>query len=403
MAQNAFLPVHLVHAMTMTLIVLVFVLSLIAIYYLSQQITIPRHYNFNYTSYDAITTWPKKKAINGGVHPTRSMKWAYIHVGKTGGTTLNFVLKSNCNIMAKAKSQRLCRKNLEDLLGPTESKISMATTLSIHANKGWMSQFQRLNNALTGFLISVRNPITRYESSFYMSHPANPSSGLSYRWRNINISSPAVYFYQTCFQSVEDIATLLQLVAKAGEHSHSVSSKASILTTQQQECYSLAIDNLIGNKIELGCGHCGMNYQYYHRRVITKCPSCDIWVVRTEALWDDVSHIDKLLGGHTNFSTVSNERITHKSERHNANTALSNSGRHTLCCFLAGEIQLYQDYIYKAVNLEIYDKQETMKVVFNMCEVDYNDSHGSSFSWIRWAESSSQCLPFGINATMLSN
>jgi hypothetical protein len=44
-----------------------------------------------------------------------------------------------------------------------------------------------------------------------------------------------------------------------------------------------------------------MNYQYYHRQVITKCPSCDIWVVRTEKLWDDISHIDKLLGGHTNF------------------------------------------------------------------------------------------------------
>ena len=249
--------------------------------------------------------------------------------------------------MAKAKSQRLCRRIwriYQVLPGPTESNISMATILSTHANKGWMSQFQRLNNTLTGFLISVCNQLTRYESSFYMSHPANPSSGLSYRWRNSNISS-STYFYQTCFQSVEDIAALLQLVAKSGEHSHSVSSKARILTTQQQECYSLAIDNLIGNKIGLRCGHCGINYQYYHRRVITKCPSCDIWVVRTEALWDDVSHIDKLLGGHTNFSIVSNERITHKSERHNANTALSDSGRHTLCCFLAGEIQLYQVYI----------------------------------------------------------
>jgi hypothetical protein len=356
---------------------------------------------------DAITAWPKKKAISGGVDSTQSKKrWAYIHVGKTGGTTLKFVLKSNCNIMGKAKNQRLCRKKLEDLLGP-ESNLSMATILSIHANKGWMGQYRKLNNALTGFLISVRNPLTRYQSSFYMSHPANPSSGLSHRWRNSNSNSnsnnsSSVYFYQTCFQSMEDIATLLQLVAKAGEHSHSVSSKMPVtLTPQQQECYSLAIDNLIGNKVGLKCGHCGMNYQYYHRRVITKCPSCDIWVVRTEKLWDDISHIDKLLGGHTNFSIVSNTRITHKSERHNANTALSDSGTHTLCCFLAGEIQLYQDYLYKAVNLELYDKQETLQVVFNMCGVDYNGNHGSNFSWIRWAESSSQCLPFGINATML--
>lgn len=342
----------------------------------------------------------QSEAINGGVHPTR--KWAYIHVGKTGGTTLKFVLKSNCNIMGKAKNQRLCRKELEDLLGPTESNISMATILSIHANKGWMSQFQRLNNALTGFLISVRNPLTRYESSFYMSHPANPSSGLSHRWRNSSNSS-AVYFYQTCFQSMEDIATLLQLAAKAGEHSASSRASSQALTTQQQECYSLAIDNLIGNKVGLQCGHCGMNYQYYHRRVITKCPSCDIWVLRTENLWDDVSHIDKMLDGHTNFSIVSNKQITHKSERHNANAALSDNGRRALCCFLAGDIQLYQDYIYKAVNLDLYEKQETMNVVFHMCGVVQTNNNGSSFSWIKWAESSSQCHPYGINATMMSN
>ena len=264
-----------------SLIVLVIALSLMAIH-LSQQIVMQqqiiiasRRTSSSVRQSDAITAWPKKKAISGGVESTQSKKrWAYIHVGKTGGTTLKFVLKSNCNIMGKAKNQRLCRKKLEDLLGP-ESNLSMATILSIHANKGWMGQYRKLNNALTGFLISVRNPLTRYQSSFYMSHPANPSSGLSHRWRNSNSNnSSSVYFYQTCFQSMEDIATLLQLVAKAGEHSHSVSSKMPVtLTPQQQECYSLAIENLIGNKVGLKCGHCGMNYQYYQKKTHFKLSS----------------------------------------------------------------------------------------------------------------------------------
>jgi hypothetical protein len=249
--------------------------------------------------------------------------------------------------------------------------------------------------SITGFLVTARNPLTRFHSSFYMNHPDNPSSGPSYRHRR-NLTGTPFLFYRQCFPSIEDIATLLQR-----------GSNGTTFTAQQQECKGLGLKAILGSAIKQACGHCGMNYRFYNQEVIARHPGHDIWVIRTEHLWDDVSRIDQLLGGSGNFSTVAGARHTHNSEAHTVNTALSENGMQTVCCYLAGEIQLYQDWIVSAVNLFPSEKEEAMHVVFHQCGVVTNtdgrqfSSSSSTFSWIEWTEKSPQCLSYGINATML--
>lgn len=310
-----------------------------------------------------------------------STNLVYFHVGKTGGITLNPILRSNCLWIAKAKFKMEC---LQNLLRP-EPRISKATRQTVHVRL-FQPQAKYVKE-VTGFLMTLRNPLTRLHSAFYMAHPDNPSSGDRYRRRKQKLKGPEKIYYRQCFPILENVTNMLQ----------------AALTEPQNECYQWAVGTFQGVPAQgQPCGHCGMNYRYYHKQMapLQKKRQWSIWIIRTEHLWEDTIRIDRLLGGTSNFSGLVGSKAAHKSELHKVDTPLSEQGRHIACCYLAAELQLYHDWIQQAVNLSPLEKDCTLKVIQEQCGVDISDTteHTSSFSWLDWAKNSPTCQPYKIQA-----
>ena len=144
----------------------------------------------------------EKNAMDGIANMTRlpvmegDRKILYLHVGKTGGATLDKIFRSNCEY----KSKKL--RCLSELPEHHESVLSHLTKYTVHV-KPWKKLRQFAD--ITSYLFTVRNPIDRAISAFNMDHLRNTDdlSNSPYWLYLKNI------FYTQCFPIIEDIASVL--------------------------------------------------------------------------------------------------------------------------------------------------------------------------------------------------
>ena len=90
------------------------------------------------------------KSINnhGSLPATKEKGLVYFHVGKTGGETLNRVLRSNCNSMMSKNSRKNCLRLLESTYHE-ELPLSKLVKKSIHVEKT-IRHTQRTSYAIVG-------------------------------------------------------------------------------------------------------------------------------------------------------------------------------------------------------------------------------------------------------------
>jgi Sulfotransferase family len=126
----------------------------------------------------------------------------YVHVGKTGGTSLDVALLSNCRWYHYSSSRKRCFDNFHKISNNSnittrggESVLSTLTNFTMHC-RAW-NDFHRGVHHTTSFLFTVRNPIHRAVSAFDMGRNANPS-GAGGRRRKVR-------FYEECFPTAEDL------------------------------------------------------------------------------------------------------------------------------------------------------------------------------------------------------
>jgi hypothetical protein len=306
-------------------------------------------------------------------------KLLYVHVGKTGGITLDMALRSNCLWHRSAKARTKCLQALE--LDGSESMVSQKTILTLHCFT--RNDFERTMKRVNGFLVTIRNPITRAVSAFNVGHPDNKSTGLNGKK---TLPTPVQHFYVDCFPTIEHLAMNLQ---KKDEGNMNSTNKSL-----EQTCYELGVKTLGGSGEINAAGHLLLNYAHYDRLV--NFTGRDILVVRTEHLWDDLSGVDRLLGGSGYFSHAGEAR-THQSEMHSIRQGLSVRGEHTICCYLISELQLYEDLLRQALNLSPAEKESTMSTVYDQCGIDTETRRNmkqnpyGSFLWVKWAGSSPTC------------
>jgi len=305
-------------------------------------------------------------------------KLYYVHIGKTGGSTLETqVLKFKCNRF-QGSLGILCQNT-------TETHLSRAT---IHTSHG----LDRFNNEklkeATGFFYSIRNPISRAVSAYDMEHSRNREmSKRAKRAKALNAVWSHYIFYDLCYpDNAEQLALALH------NQTHKLVSWTSSQTneTSQFDCFDFGKEVLQGNGHIMASSHIILNYAFYVEKTLRKYPEKDIYIIRAENLWDDVKELNYQLGGpHDDNSwhgAKGHDGHTHGSESYVVKSRLSEKGKKTFCCYLSKENQIFEELVVRAVNINAPEKMAYLDSLYDDCGIDSGKRvYDGTFPWDKWS------------------
>lgn len=117
--------------------------------------------------------------------------------------------------------------------------------------------------------------------------------------------------------------------------------------------------------------HNAYNYDWYAHRLLRDPQNAyaDVFVLRVEHLEQDWTTVDRLLGGTGEYPSTLKSRQNDASIKplrvSNHNT--TDVGLQNLCRALCEEIQIYKQFLLRAVNLQPEDLEESMKELRRQC------------------------------------
>jgi hypothetical protein len=296
----------------------------------------------------------------------------FIHVGKAGGTTIHKSMELELTVPeviclanesvtnAGSNQPSKCRRR-KFAIGT--SALEKSIVGFFHMMGVLLSPMQRawLMNNTNVFLFTVREPIDRLISTYNYHRGTGASNKIPTKLQFYDL------FYNKCFPGgLEDMITMLR-------------------NNTKPNCTPLGMNTLTGRALQ-GGWHFMYNYIHYKNYTMDQSPDHAVAVIRTEHLWDDVVHLDKLLGGTGDFGNHTGTKSTHGSEKYQYNNELSESNTVFLCCLLHKDLESYQAIILRALNLEYDEKQEALSHLLNRCQVkvtedDTTDLVQDPFSW----------------------
>eukprot|EP00956_Cyclotella_meneghiniana_P021462 scaffold39177_cov38-Cyclotella_meneghiniana.AAC.2 len=155
------------------------------------------------------------------------------------------------------------------------------------------------------------------------------------------------------------------------------------------DCGGLAQEILSPEKKGGYISHYTYNYRKYTQLTINKRPEVPLLVVRTEFLWKDASNIEIALRG--NESNFLDKQLTwsHGSENFAVKAKLETDiQRQAVCCTIYDDLQVYQDIVMRALNLDYYEKRKMIAMIHRDCSVNIYEHesivlYGTKF-WEQW-------------------
>lgn len=291
----------------------------------------------------------------------------FVHVGKTGGETLRQTLKKACLMRKNPFHQEKCR---DSFANTTETALSKHTIGMMHCNEAVPKR--GLDRATT-MLWTLRNPVTRVMSFFRYMNPTNCNPEVDYDSVACNMNRSiykkkkgsrwSIKFF-ACFPTINHFAYALQ--NSSSFHSNN--------------CSQLAWRTIRGES-STSSGHMYFNHKFYWKETVAKYPKMDVWVARTEYLWQDLDRIEMLLGQRnatTNIHHSKKSNVTHGSEGHVQKDELSEASQLYLCCALKEEIGVYGRLLERATNLEDSARNQSLWAVSQQCGTSSWESFGRS-------------------------
>jgi hypothetical protein len=277
----------------------------------------------------------------------KQRKIMYVHVGKTGGYTTDRVFRSNCDWYVNSRPKSTCYANFPSV----ESMLSNLTASTIHIRH--RGNTYDLLEETTTFLFSVRNPISRAVSAFDMDHIQNSKP------KGVKVVKARNKFYN-CFPTAEHLAQILD-----GNPEYIKDNNNNDVDIEM--CKKKGLSALQGMAKTATNTHLKYNYQTYHDMTLRHRPNNEVFVIRTEHLWNDISQLDKFLGGTGNVDDISAFKHDHGSDKYVVKSKLTQSGKKIFCQILSQEIAIYKDLILRASNLEESEKVETLNQLKEDC------------------------------------
>jgi len=292
-----------------------------------------------------------------------------IHVGKTGGETVRHTLKITCDMRKNPVQQKLCKDSFAN--NKTESALSRHTIGTLHCDL--LLPIDSLERATT-LLWTLRNPLDRVVSWFHYMNPANCRPHVDYHSTACNTNRSIVASLQKknkkgskwpvkffgCFPTMNHFGDALVVPGSDGSTS----------TNNNNNCSQIAWRTIAG-EASASSGHVYFNYKHYWRETMEKYKNKEVWVLRTEHLWEDMIHVERLLLSNSN-RTVSHQlsqkhNVTHGSEGHVQRDQLSTGGLRRLCCALRDEIAIYGDLLRMSTNLDSQERNRSLDYLTEQC------------------------------------
>ena len=169
-------------------------------------------------------------------------------------------------------------------------------------------------------------------------------------------ASRAFNLFSICFPSagMEDFAQSLMSPWVNSTH-----FETNLTEWQQWICRKMALSVIMGNSDsnQGSMPHMQYNYRHYGAETFLKYPRKEVVAIRTEHEWEDITYLDRWLGGTGNEKNEEDE-ITHGSSSF-APSPLSQQSYQKLCCALVDEIEFYFLILEKASNLNPGQKEES--------------------------------------------
>jgi len=262
-------------------------------------------------------------------------KIAFVHIGKSAGTTAGQMMRNACY---RATGECIV-KTIRD-----ETEISLQTEDYYHCRKPDVRKS-------SSFIVAIRDPIDRAVSWFLYAHPKNKMLP------HVNEYSEKLY---QCYDQINDLTTV------------GLSPTNGKTTAVENECKKFAKECIGGKLDNHVCPHMSMNYKFYTEDLL-KEENKEIFVLRTEAFWEDWQKINTMLGG-GNVKKIKD--ITHsKNQQPVTSRDMSKDGLRNLCRVLCTEIQHYTQLIKRSVNLDPPEKARSLARIWEKCPIETTSSN----------------------------
>ena len=306
---------------------------------------------------------------------------AFVHVGKTGGSTMSQLLRYGCHSFML----KWCNHTMN---ATDESMISKLTTY-YHTPDFEIGT----NRSHEFYVITIRDPLDRIISAYLCNHPDNmkvlahnnilnkpkyqnllenegPEAAKLYydgiynnyrkKWK-FKLFRPAY----ACMPTLEAFAQKLK-GGEMMEFKNKIPTEKNIFQKSDFNC-SEKVKLIFFHKNAPPMQHFNWNLQSTVQAMNINFNRSSIFLIRTEHQNRDWIQANQYLGQEAKDVKVPEVALRNHTSNYPIKNILSDSGREILCQALKPEYELYMKLLRSAVNLSTEQKQESLNMVKEKC------------------------------------
>jgi hypothetical protein len=341
---------------------------------------------------------PKQKPTTMPPQSSNPNMAGFIHIGKTGGSSISKLLKNGCSSFASNGNKEGCNHLIDN-----ETIVSRLVERYYHVADFWRLPETHHRR----FLISIRDVYDRTVSALLYLHPDN----LKY-YQVPGLTDKQKYFgplaYQ-CFPTLEEFATLLRGRPGSSRTPDDCNYPYPPKMVEVGDCSALACAtvhgkvrffshlffnyrNILNTKLTLTVSRPSPPSEEQQRQTTkvistlstnntsplqaiatTELQPPQLYVIRQEHLWDDWIEVNRLWGQPTDEPVLIPAKGDMIHQRNVSSLALpvsrsvSEEGRHSICIALGLEYEAYFRLLVQAVNIDENDINDCRQIAQRNC------------------------------------
>lgn len=264
---------------------------------------------------------------NGTQDPTGG---AFIHIGKTGGSTLSKLMRNGCPSMVTRPCYQVTHETVASKL--------------IHSYYHVMDFGLLPKSNHDFYLLSLRDPYDRFVSAFCYDHIRN--QGATNRTAPVNrYKLRQLEKAYECFPTLEDFAAYF---TQGDPFLFHYPYKYNVIEPNPCRDFALAVFH---GRVR-AFHHLYFNYQHI-LKIIPQPEQQIILATRLERLWEDWTAVNVYLGQSADTIVIPDEHVRDTSQLNlPVNKTLSGTGREAICAALQLEYNAYFWFLSRARNLQ---------------------------------------------------
>ncbi|KAL7552664.1 hypothetical protein ACHAWF_015894 [Thalassiosira exigua] len=329
--------------------------------------------------------------------PDENRTLAFVHIGKSGGSTISLLLRNGCMSAADGtpcdppdRWRRIPGQN-EETIASRRIQFYLHTP---HVESGRMAEYYA---RVTSVVAVARDPLERFVSAFLSRHPANldaarTRNALARKRAEREGKEPPVWAkpswgygdaeqdqanraaYKGCYPNLDQFA-------KCADTSLPKSIPNNVYKTrirwykgkgmEEKEislnCREICLGIMSGVNNYIYIPHLRFNYGAFLKDLP---PQSEVFVIRTRKLWDDLRNVNRMLGSENDMNVPdkfsAGDRVNARGKMPVRNN-WSFPSRMIICKSLMNEIRIYINLLNRAVNLSDDDVQSEIESIQRNC------------------------------------